>query len=214
METVMDLNVTKFNAPKGTEQLYGENPYNVTVSYDLELDEKDLAAIQYEVVVRQGVSENSLEEGTRALLDGQPFEFSSMVDVGTLLPSAELCFRYRLFTAESSQGAQISFSDFETKVPSKAGKAVVSLPGELRAEVSLEPGGYARFKCEISDDAAGDWCAIAVIRDQSGNLASSTEVASDGKVKLNAGMAGKPKIIYGVVGALGANDWVEVCAKI
>lgn len=203
----MLFSIQKFDAPKGHEALYGNNPYSIEASYDLELDKKEVVVVQWSIETG-GVS---IDEGVKIVSGTTPFQMDTIVDVGAAKSGAPVCLKYRIFTVESSEGPQIELANFDVKVPSK-GKVELDLPAPLTGTLETQPGGYASCKIEVSSEVSGDWCAATIITDNTGNSASTAEIAEDGSATLRVGIAGKPKTVNGEVIVLGANPWTEVPA--
>lgn len=210
----MELQVSKFDVPKGMEDTFGSNPSSVLAKYESDLGKREYAVLEYEFFLESAGQRSALDEfGTRVISGPGDVEVDFVHDLDTTEPGSKIVLRYRLFTLESACGPQIEAASFETKVPAK-GKIELPLSTPLTGTLEMQPGGYANAKFSVSSAAEGDWCLVVSIVDQDGDTKSSAEIADDGSVSLSVGMAGKPKSLSGVVSALGANQWCEVEAPL
>ncbi len=210
----MELQVSKFDVPKGMEDSFGSNPSLVLAKYESDLGKGEYAVLEYEFFLESAGQRSALDEfGTRVISDPGDVEVDFVHDPETTEPGSRVVMRYRLFTLESTCGPQIEAASFETKVPSK-GKIELPLSAPVTGTLEMQPGGYANAKFSLSSTTEGDWCLVATIADQDGDSKSSAEIADDGSASLSIGMAGKPKSLNGTVSALGANQWCEVEAPL
>ncbi len=210
----MKLKISAFEVPEGLEESFGKDPRAISAVYDSDIDDKEVAVLEYEFFVETGGEKVSLNEfGMRVISEPGEIELDFVQDADDIAPNSKIVLRYRLFTLESTAGPSVAASEFEIKVPAK-GKAELPVNAPHQGTLELQPGGYAKATFSLSSDAEGDWCLVARITDQDGDSQSSAEIAENGSATLSVGMAGKPKTLAGFVSALGANQWCEIKAAL
>jgi len=205
----MNLTINKFNAPKGKEKIFGNNPYNFLAVYESDFG-KEYGAIQYKLLITHDSEEVVLDEGVKFISGNGEIEvFDTLCDVGSAVRGDNVILKYRLFTLESTEGPQLELISFTADVPSK-GAADLELSAPANGIIEMQPGGFAKCNIKITANSESEWFAVAVIYDQLGSSSVEGVLADNGIAKVAVGLAGKPKVITGELMTLGPNQWVEI----
>jgi hypothetical protein len=209
--------ISRFEAPVGMEDMFGENPVKIELVYDATDIGKDIVALEWIIELLDASGQVLAAEGPneKLLRSEEEHDLGTIIDAGsTALGNISARLRYRLFTSESLAAPKIPNGQLTAAAPKK-GLTVTIQETPVKVSVVAQSGGYVAvtLDCDAAGSSErGDWRLVAIVQSDSGDESDGSALAEADRATLELGVS-KPKKLSIEYCLLGANEWNEVTAK-